>query len=113
MTARLLTTTEVAERFRTSASTVRYWRHLGIGPAGIRVGRRVLYDEAECDRWWQAKVTREAQGSPAEAGCPALAGRGGVGDGHPDLDSARARSRHRRRLGRPMARLPDRSQAEH
>jgi excisionase family DNA binding protein len=58
MTVRLLTTEEVAQRFRTSASTVRYWRHLGISPAGIRVGRRVLYDEAECDRWWQAKVTR-------------------------------------------------------
>jgi len=42
-----------------------YWRHLGIGPAGIRVGRRVLYDEAECDRWWQTKVRREAQGSSA------------------------------------------------
>jgi predicted DNA-binding transcriptional regulator AlpA len=53
---RLLTTEEVAQRFRTSPSTVRYWRHLGIGPAGIRVGRRVLYDEAECDRWWQSKV---------------------------------------------------------
>ena len=56
MTVRLLTTEEVAQRFRTSPSTVRYWRHLGIGPAGIRVGRRVLYDETECDRWWQSKV---------------------------------------------------------
>ena len=65
MTVRLLTTEEVAQRFRTSPSTVRYWRHLGIGPAGIRVGRRVLYDEGECDRWWQTKVRREAQGSSA------------------------------------------------
>jgi predicted DNA-binding transcriptional regulator AlpA len=56
MAVRLLTTEEVAERFRTSPSTVRYWRHIGIGPAGIRVGRRVLYDEAECDRWWETKV---------------------------------------------------------
>ena len=56
MNVRLLTTAEVAERFRTSPSTVRYWRHLGIGPAGIRAGRRVLYDEVECDRWWESKV---------------------------------------------------------
>jgi excisionase family DNA binding protein len=56
MTVRLLTTEEVAERFRTSPSTVRYWRHIGNGPAGFRVGRRVLYDEAECDRWWETKV---------------------------------------------------------
>jgi DNA-binding transcriptional MerR regulator len=61
MNVRLLTTEEVAQRFRTSPSTVRYWRHLGIGPAGIRVGRRVLYDEAECDRWWQSKVTAAAR----------------------------------------------------
>ncbi|SDX88531.1 Helix-turn-helix domain-containing protein [Modestobacter sp. DSM 44400] len=56
MTVRLLTTEEVATRFRTSPATVRYWRHIGIGPDGVRVGRRVLYDEAECDCWWQTKV---------------------------------------------------------
>jgi DNA-binding transcriptional MerR regulator len=65
MTVRLLTTEEAAQRFRTSSSTVRYWRHLGLGPTGIRVGRRVLYDEAECDRSWQAKVRRVAKGSSA------------------------------------------------
>jgi DNA-binding transcriptional MerR regulator len=59
MTVRLLTTEEVAERFRTSPSTVRYWRHIGIGPSGFRVGRRVLYDEAECDRWWESTVARQ------------------------------------------------------
>jgi hypothetical protein len=42
MTIRLLTTEEVADRFRTSPSTIRYWRHIGIGPAGVRVGRHVL-----------------------------------------------------------------------
>lgn len=47
----LLTTGEVAELCRTSASTVRYWRHTGMGPLGFRVGRRVLYDEREVERW--------------------------------------------------------------
>lgn len=56
MTVRLLTTEEVAQRFRTSPSTVRYWRHQGIDPSGIGVGHRVFYDDAECDRWWQSKV---------------------------------------------------------
>jgi len=56
MTVRLLTTEEVAARFRTSPATVRYWRHIGIGPTGVKAGRRVLYDEAECDRWWETKV---------------------------------------------------------
>ena len=56
MSVRLLTTEEVAARFRTSPATVRYWRHVGIGPAGVRIGRRVLYAEFEVDRWWQSKV---------------------------------------------------------
>lgn len=60
MTNRLLTTEDVAARFRTSPATVRYWRHIGIGPNGVRVGRRVLYDEAECDRWWQMKLDAQA-----------------------------------------------------
>lgn len=56
MTARLLTTEEVAARFRTSPATVRSWRHIGLGPSGVRVGRRVLHDELAVDRWWQSKV---------------------------------------------------------
>jgi hypothetical protein len=37
MAVRLLTTEEVAARFRTSPATVRYWRHIGIGPSsGVR-----------------------------------------------------------------------------
>jgi DNA-binding transcriptional MerR regulator len=61
MAIRLLTTEEVAQRFRTSPSTVRYWRHIGIGPAGIRVGRRVLYDEGECYRWRESKVAEDGR----------------------------------------------------
>lgn len=41
------TTREVAELFRTAESTVRYWRHIGYGPRGIRIGRRVLYPVEE------------------------------------------------------------------
>ncbi|MGW5215939.1 helix-turn-helix domain-containing protein [Streptomyces sp. NPDC004051] len=48
---RYLTTTEVAERYRTAESTVRYWRHIKKGPLGIKVGKRVLYPEAELLRY--------------------------------------------------------------
>ncbi|MEV6651201.1 helix-turn-helix domain-containing protein [Streptomyces sp. NPDC051219] len=48
---KFLTTDEVADRYRTAASTVRYWRYVGYGPRGRKVGRRVLYDVAELDRW--------------------------------------------------------------
>lgn len=38
-----LTTQEVAALLRTSAETVRYWRHVGKGPRSFKIGRRVLY----------------------------------------------------------------------
>ncbi len=42
-----LTTEEVAQLLRTSAGTVRYWRHVGRGPTSFKVGRRVLYARAD------------------------------------------------------------------
>lgn len=48
---RYLTTAEVAERCRTAESTVRYWRQIKKGPRGIKVGKRVLYPEAELLRY--------------------------------------------------------------
>jgi predicted DNA-binding transcriptional regulator AlpA len=48
---RFLTTAEVATRYRTMPSTVRYWRHTGTGPTGVLIGRRVLYRESELQRW--------------------------------------------------------------
>lgn len=48
---RYLTTAEVAERYRTAPGTVRYWRHIGYGPKGVKVGRRILYAETELLRF--------------------------------------------------------------
>ena len=53
----LLTTEEVAARYRTAASTVRYWRAIGYGPKGRRVGRRVLYDERDVQAFWDAQAS--------------------------------------------------------
>ena len=54
-----LTTDEVARRYRTAPSTVRYWRMIGYGPKGIKRGRRILYAVAELDRW-DAEQTQTA-----------------------------------------------------
>ncbi|MEU6098414.1 helix-turn-helix domain-containing protein [Streptomyces sp. NPDC047079] len=51
---RYLTTKDVAARYRTAPSTIRYWRHIGYGPKGIKVGRRVLYSLNEIDRFEKA-----------------------------------------------------------
>ncbi|MCC3651762.1 helix-turn-helix domain-containing protein [Streptomyces sp. S07_1.15] len=53
---RYLTTAEVAERYRTAESTVRYWRQLKKGPRGIKVGKRVLYPEVELLRYENALI---------------------------------------------------------
>lgn len=46
-----MTTTEVAELFRTSPETVRYWRTQKSGPKSLKVGKRILYERAEVERW--------------------------------------------------------------
>lgn len=46
-----LTVQEVADLLRTSAETVRYWRHIGKGPTSFKVGRRVLFERAEVERF--------------------------------------------------------------
>ncbi len=45
------TTAEVADICRTSADTVRYWRHIGKGPKSFKVGRRVLYAHSDVEAW--------------------------------------------------------------
>ncbi|MER5544421.1 helix-turn-helix transcriptional regulator [Streptomyces sp. NPDC001118] len=51
---RFFTTAEVAERYRTSESTVRYWRQIGKGPRGVKIGKRVLYSATELQRYEEA-----------------------------------------------------------
>lgn len=52
MKQQYLTTAEVAERYRTSPETVRYWRYAGTGPqCFFKSGRRVLYVAAALDKY--------------------------------------------------------------
>ncbi len=46
----LMTLAETAAYLRTPVATLRYWRHLGIGPASFRLGRRVIYRRGDVDR---------------------------------------------------------------
>jgi len=50
-TSDLLTLTEAAAFLRAPVATLRYWQHLGIGPEGFRLGRRLLYRREDLDRW--------------------------------------------------------------
>jgi Helix-turn-helix domain len=61
-TAEYLTLPEVAEHYRTTEGTVRYWRHTGYGPRGVKLGTRVLYPRAEIKRF-DAELARQAVGA--------------------------------------------------
>ena len=54
-----ITTEEFGEMARTSPATIRYWRHIGHGPVGFKLGRRVLYSRQEVLDWIQSQ--REAR----------------------------------------------------
>lgn len=56
------TTDEVAERYRTSPGTVRYWRHIGY-LRGVKVGRKVLYSDEELAAFDAARRAAEAKGA--------------------------------------------------
>ncbi|HEY2297978.1 MAG TPA: helix-turn-helix domain-containing protein [Jatrophihabitans sp.] len=47
----LITITEASERLRTPAATLRYWRHVGVGPKSFKIGRRVVYRRDDLEAW--------------------------------------------------------------
>ena len=50
-----MTTEEVAALIRSAPETVRYWRHVGKGPASFKLGRRVLYVREDVTAWIEAE----------------------------------------------------------
>jgi len=60
-----LTTDEVAERYRTTAPTIRYWRMIDYGPKGVKIGRRVLYPVSEVKRFETERQAAENGGTAA------------------------------------------------
>jgi excisionase family DNA binding protein len=59
MSEQYWTTEEVAERYRTTPATVRYWRATG-RLKGLRLGRKVLYAESELLAWTSAEREKQA-----------------------------------------------------
>jgi excisionase family DNA binding protein len=53
-----LTTEEVADLLRTSPESVRWWKQTSKGPAFVKVGRRILYPEAELLAWIEKHTER-------------------------------------------------------
>jgi DNA-binding transcriptional MerR regulator len=62
-TTTLLTIEEVSERLRVPVGTLRFWRHKGVGPAGFRIGRRVVYRVADCESWVAQQIAQQQPGA--------------------------------------------------
>lgn len=52
---RLLRIGQVSEWTGISENTLRFWRHKGIGPRSAKLGRRVVYREADVRAWIDAQ----------------------------------------------------------
>jgi predicted DNA-binding transcriptional regulator AlpA len=61
----MLTTEEVAALIRTSVSGVSGMRYRGVGPRGVRVGRRVLYPESAVLEWLESRADKVDDSTPA------------------------------------------------
>ena len=53
---KMLLTEEVADIARTTPSAIANMRHRGIGPRGVKIGKRLLYSESEVLRWLESRV---------------------------------------------------------
>ncbi|WP_082334772.1 helix-turn-helix transcriptional regulator [Microbacterium aurantiacum] len=52
---RWLTPTQVAERLNVAVGTLANWRVAGIGPASVKMGRLVRYEEGAVEAWADAQ----------------------------------------------------------
>jgi predicted DNA-binding transcriptional regulator AlpA len=60
-----LTQAETSEWLRLSERTLERWRVSGSGPVFVKLGKRVLYRQADLDEWIASHAVR----STSEAGC--------------------------------------------
>jgi hypothetical protein len=60
-----LSTPKASEYLLVPESTLRYWRHLGVGPASYVLGRKVFYDLVDLDDWVAAQKAATVRGGVA------------------------------------------------
>lgn len=57
----LLNTSEVARVAHLPEGTLRYYRHVGKGPRGMKIGRRVLYRRKDVLAWLAVHLEPEVE----------------------------------------------------
>lgn len=56
---RLMSISEVAEVLGVPSATVYQWRHRGVGPRGVKVGRYLRFRREDLDLWIEARADPE------------------------------------------------------
>ncbi|GAA4286190.1 helix-turn-helix domain-containing protein [Georgenia daeguensis] len=59
-----LSTAALAAELDMPESTLRYWRHVGRGPRGLRLGRQVRYARADVESWLEHLAAEEDAARP-------------------------------------------------
>ncbi|MBH0778742.1 helix-turn-helix transcriptional regulator [Nocardia bovistercoris] len=62
-----LTTAELAHEYKFNVGTLRYWRHIGYGPASFARGRNVVYRRADVEAWIAEQEQHTRRGGTATA----------------------------------------------
>lgn len=58
MATKLLRVEAVTEMTGIPTNTLRYWRHMGTGPKSAKLGRRIVYREADVIAWIDAQFDK-------------------------------------------------------
>ncbi len=62
-----LTTAELAYEYKFNVATLRYWRHIGYGPASFARGRKIVYRRTDVETWITQQEQHTRRGGTAAA----------------------------------------------
>lgn len=65
--SRYITTKELASELRMTPNAIRIMRHRGAAPAGVKVGRNVLYPRDVVEAWMAARFAADPLAQRAAA----------------------------------------------
>lgn len=64
---KLVSAREIGERLGVSQSTLAKWRLTGAGPAFVKIGAKVAYDEDSIQQWLASRIRRSTSDRPEAA----------------------------------------------
>jgi len=67
MQTKYLTPEEVDQEYKLPVNTLKHWRWQGIGPAYLKVGRRIKYRRNDVEAWLDAQSRQTADSARLRA----------------------------------------------